>query len=97
MKSKQYRTDLLTTQNAKTSKGENLGYLTGILYLAPSDIVEGINLCPFASKGCKEACLYKAGRGKFSNVQKARIKKTKHFRDNLNNFIQEYCKHNTDT
>ena len=26
---------LLTTQNAKTSKGEDLGYLTGILYMAP--------------------------------------------------------------
>ena len=82
------RKNLLTTTNAKTSKGENLGYLTGILYLAPADIVEGINLCPFASKGCKKACLYTAGRGKFSNVQTARIKKTKHFRDDINSFMQ---------
>lgn len=82
------RKNLLTTQNAKTSKGESLGYLTGILYLAPSNIVEGINLCPFASKGCKKACLYSAGRGKFTNVQQARIKKTKHFRDDINSFME---------
>lgn len=28
---------MLTYENAKTKKGENLGYLTGILYLAPAD------------------------------------------------------------
>jgi hypothetical protein len=31
---------ILGISNAKTSKGESLGYLTGILYLAPSDMVE---------------------------------------------------------
>lgn len=79
---------LLTTQNAKTSKGEDLGYLTGILYLAPSNIVEGVNLCPFASKGCRKACLFSAGRGKFKSVERARIKKTEFFRDDLNGFMQ---------
>ncbi len=79
---------LLTTQNAKTSKGEDLGYLTGILYLAPADLVDGLNLCPFASKGCKTSCLYSAGRGAFNNVQTARINKTKLFRDNLNLFME---------
>lgn len=78
---------LLTTQNAKTSKGEDLGYLTGILYLAPANTVEGVNLCKFASKGCKAACLYSAGRGKFSNVQKARKAKTEFFRDNQKDFM----------
>jgi hypothetical protein len=77
---------LLTTQNAKTSKGEDLGYLTGILYMAPANMVEGVNVCKFASVGCKKACLYSAGRGKFSNVQKARIAKTEFFRDNLEGF-----------
>jgi hypothetical protein len=82
------RKTLLTTANAKTSKGESLGYLTGILYLAPADTVEGINLCPFASKGCKASCLFTAGRGKFSNVMNARIKKTIHFRDDINSFME---------
>ena len=77
---------LLTTQNAKTSKGEDLGYLTGILYMAPADMVDGVNVCKFASKGCKEACLFSAGRGRFNSVKKARIAKTEFFRDNLEGF-----------
>lgn len=59
----------------KTSKGEKYGYLTGILYLAPSDIV-GFNVCPFASEGCRKACLNTAGRGTFNSVKLARILKT---------------------
>lgn len=83
---------LLTVSNAKTSKGEKLGYLTGIVYLAPSNIVDGVNVCPFATSGCKAACLYTAGRGKFSSVQKARVNKTIYFRDNQNLFMQSLVK-----
>jgi len=60
--------------NSKTSKN---ALQTFILYLAPSDIIGSHNLCPFASNGCKASCLYTAGRGAFSNVQLARINKTK--------------------
>jgi hypothetical protein len=63
--------------DSKTSKGEKFGWLTGILYLAPSDVSGLVNTCPQASKGCRVACLYSAGRGAFSNVQKARIEKTR--------------------
>ena len=59
--------NLLTTQNAKTSKGEKLNYLTGILYMLPN-----YKTCPSASKGCMKSCLQSAGRGKFSNVREAR-------------------------
>ena len=83
---------ILGVGNAKTTKGEKLGYLTGILYLSPSDIVEGVQLCPFASKGCREACLYSAGRGKFSNVQQARKRKTMLYRDNLEAFMRSIVK-----
>lgn len=84
--------NILTVQNSKTIKGESLGYLTGILYLAPSNIVKDVNVCKFASKGCREACLYTAGRGKFNNVQKSRITKTKLYRDNLELFMQSIVK-----
>ena len=79
---------LLTTQNAKTSKGESLGYLTGILYLAPSKSVDGINTCPMASKGCSQSCLFTAGRGKFKSVKQTRINKTIIFRDDLGYFME---------
>jgi hypothetical protein len=78
---------LLTTANAKTSKGESLGYLTGILYLAPSNSVDGINTCPKATAGCRKSCLFTAGRGKFSSVRNARISKTYMFRDNRDSFM----------
>ena len=60
--------------NTKTAKNE---LVTFILYLAPSDIIGTHNLCPMASDGCKKACLYSAGRGRFSNVQLSRINKAK--------------------
>jgi len=66
---------LLTTQNYKTIKGEKLGVLTGILYLAPAKL-SGFEVCPKRSAGCTASCLYSAGMGAFSNVQKARIQKT---------------------
>lgn len=78
----------LTTDNAKTSKGESLGYLTAILYLAPSD-VSGRNVCSHASGGCRAACLFTAGMGAFSNVQDARIAKTRAFFADPKLFVED--------
>jgi len=81
------KTNLLSINaDAKTSKG-NTGYLTGILYLTPAGQAGLKNLCPRASDGCKAACLYTAGRGKFSKVQQARIKKTKYLFEDRESFI----------
>jgi hypothetical protein len=76
--------------NAKTVKSDKASeYLTAIMYLAPADTVAGVNLCPMAvTAGCRAACLYTAGRGAFSNVQKARIKKTEFYRDNQDGFMR---------
>lgn len=53
---------LLTLANAKTPKGEQYGWLTGVLYLAPADL-SGFNVCPFAeTAGCKNPCLNLSGR-----------------------------------
>ena len=67
---------LLTVENAKTVHGEKLGYLTGILYLAPANESGVTNTCQYASEGCKEDCLFTAGRGVFKSVYEARVKKT---------------------
>lgn len=79
---------LLTTQNYKTTKGEKLGVLTGILYLAPAKI-SGYEVCPKRSAGCTEACLYTAGMGAFSTVQLARINKTKMFFEDRDTFMDQ--------
>lgn len=78
--------------DAKTIKGNSYGYKTGILYLAPSDI-SGAQLCPMASlAGCEEGCLYTAGRGAFSNVQEARLNKTRYFLGDRDAFMAHLCK-----
>jgi hypothetical protein len=85
---------LLGTSSAKTVKGETLSYLTGILYLSPSDLSGAGNVCPWAGT-CKSSCLNSAGRGAFNSVQAARVKKTRFFFSNRNAFMEtlfEDCK-----
>ena len=80
---------LSVSVDAKTSKGEKLGFLTGILYFAPAT-VSGYQVCPFADKaGCLNACLYTAGRGAFTSIQKARIAKTKRFFEEREAFMAD--------
>ncbi len=78
---------LLTVENAKTIKGESLGYLTGILYLAPSNESGVMNTCVMATEGCKTGCLYGAGRAAiFPAVKAARIRKTIEFHNDREGF-----------
>lgn len=83
---------LSISRDVKTSKGEQAGFLTGILYLAPYNL-SGKQLCPMADKaGCANACLNTAGRGVFSNVQRARLNKTRFFLDNTQEFMEQLSK-----
>lgn len=68
---------LLEVKNAKTVKGESLGYLTGILYLAPANESGVMNTCPSATDACIQACLFTAGRGIFAKTRNGRIAKTR--------------------
>jgi hypothetical protein len=80
---------LSVSSDAKTIKGETLGFLTGILYLAPANTTKW-NTCPMAKKAqCDVACLNTAGRGAFSSVQTARINKTTWFFTERNTFMQQ--------
>ncbi len=85
--------NLLSTGNPKILKGLKSGYNTYILHLAPAKL-SGYNTCPKATAGCEAACLNTAGRGgmfkKGENtnaIQKARIRKTKMFYENRNEFF----------
>ena len=82
---------LLGIANTKTMKGEKLGYLTFIMHLAPSTL-SGYQVCPSASAGCTKACLNLSGMGKFSNVQAARISKTKWFFEDRQAFMAQLVK-----
>lgn len=81
-------TKLLTLNgDAKTVKGQKVGYSTAILYLAPANL-SGRNVCPNASTGCKAACLYSAGRGRFPNVKNGRMNKTLSFFSDREAFVR---------
>lgn len=69
---------LSVSADAKTVKGESQGVITGILYLAPHTL-SGFQVCPKATAGCIAACLYTAGQGVYSNVQKSRMNRTRWF------------------
>jgi hypothetical protein len=62
------------TTNHKTVK--NI-LRTFIMYLSPyRQNDKGVNVCPQASFGCVAACLFTAGMGVFSNVIRARTRRT---------------------
>lgn len=77
---------LLTKYNPKLAKNEKYGWKSFGLHLAPYTL-GGKNLCPNASKGCAAACLNTSGNGKYNRVQESRIKKTKAFHENRQEFL----------
>lgn len=78
-------------ENAKTVKGQKLFYMTGILYLAPAKL-SGFEVCPMATAGCRAACLNTAGRGRFDNIQQARIERTRRFFLYRRAFMEQLCR-----
>lgn len=74
--------------NAKTKKNQRP---TKILYLHPSKI-EGKDMCPFASKGCRMSCLNTAGRGAMNSVQLARILRTEKYVLQRDDFLRQLHK-----
>lgn len=89
--------------NPKTIKGQKRGYMTAVLYLAPSNI-SGFDVCPMALQaGCRDACLNYAGRAAIAKgnaliatdggmvpdnaIQRARIARTKWFFEDRRTFM----------
>ncbi len=85
------RKPLLSTNNAKTIKGERLGYITYILYMSPYKLnSKGINVCSHASKGCAESCLVGSGfGGMYTNVMSGRVNKTEYFLSSRLEFMNQ--------
>lgn len=77
---------LSVESDAKTVKGNDKGFLTAILYLAPHTIASKKSLCPYSTPGCRKDCLFTAGRGIMQNVKEARIARTKLFVDDYEAF-----------
>jgi len=77
----------LLGKSSKIDKSDKYtNYENYIMYLAPHTI-SGINVCPHASPGCAAACLFTAGRGRFNNVQLARLNRTRHYISDRKGFL----------
>lgn len=76
------------SSNAKTKKNSRP---TKILYLLPKE-VDGKQICPWATVGCRAACLNTAGRGKMNSVQAARLRRTKRYVSMRDEFMQSIAK-----
>jgi hypothetical protein len=80
---------LLSVNNTKINKSnkmENTNYWSTLMHLRPINT----RICPYQDIAkCKNACLVTAGRGKFSNVQEARQRKTELFLNNRNEFMSQ--------
>ena len=87
------------TTNYKANKNIDLGYHTYFLSLAHSDI-SGYNVCPMANKlkaneqnknksSCSSVCVGANGFAQiFKSVMEARVRKTKMFFENRNEFME---------
>ena len=90
----QKKRNLLSTNNAKTVKGETsreVSYITHILYMSPFTAnSKGINVCSHASKGCAESCLVSSGMGGiYTTVKQGRINKTEYFLADRTGFLNQ--------
>jgi len=79
---------LLSSSNAKLEKGEKMGWMTLGLSLAPASL-SGANFCPHASAGCRAACLYTAGHGRFDMVKNARLERSHRFLSDRAVFLEQ--------
>lgn len=78
---------LLTVANLKTPKGEALGYLTGILYLAPHTMGGGVTLCPHSTPDCRVMCLAGAGMSGLPLQLAAKVRRTQLFNNRRAEFL----------
>ena len=86
-----YTKSLLSSNNAKTVKGEKKNYKTFIMYLSPFTLnSKGVNLCPMASEGCANACLFESGFGGiYQSVKNGRLEKTEFYLSNRIGFLDK--------
>lgn len=79
---------LLSPFNQKSPKGEKLGYLSAMLYLAPAQVAGGKTVCPHSTEACRAGCLFTAGRGKTPRVENARIRRTVLYLEHRETFMR---------
>lgn len=78
---------ILTAHSAKAVKGEALGYVTAIAYLAPHTQAHPKTVCPFSTPACREGCLAGSGMGSLPKQMNARANRTRLWREDPQGFL----------
>lgn len=78
---------ILTAHSNKTVKGEELGYVTAIGYLAPHTQAHPKTVCPFSTPACREGCLSGSGTGGLPKQMNARAFRTRLWREDPDQFL----------
>lgn len=78
---------ILTAHSSKTIKGEALGYVSAIAYLAPHTMASTKTVCPFSTPACREGCLVGAGMGSLPKQMHARSNRTRLWRSDPAAFL----------
>jgi hypothetical protein len=82
---------ILSTSNYKIEKGLSAGINSAIVHFSPHK-KSGFNVCPKATNGCINPCLDTSGLGQTSTTQAARIKKTRRYFEDRENFLNQLQK-----
>ena len=83
--------ELISKGNPKLLKGLKRGWLDEGWCGSQSDVsvaYGGIEMCANKSPRCNDLCIFKQGRGRFSNVQISRIRKTIYFAQEKVEFME---------
>lgn len=79
---------LLTAANSKTPKGEELGWLSTVLYLMPHTSGGGkVTLCPMSTPDCRAMCLASAGLSGLPKQLGAKLRRTFMFNNERAQFM----------
>lgn len=83
--------DVSNAKLLKTALVHGAEWETLILYMAPHEVaVDGVNLCPASTEGCRKDCLFHQGRARmFKEVNEARIRKAKMFIEDTFEFLAQ--------
>lgn len=78
---------VLTAHSSKTVKGEALGYVSAIAYLAPHTTSTRKTVCPYSTPACRAGCLAGAGMGALPKQANARHNRTRLWREDPAGFL----------
>lgn len=78
---------LMTMSNGKTPKGEKMGFVSAVLYLAPHTAGGGKTLCPHSTEACREMCLAGSGRSGLPRALNAKLVRTRAFNTDSARFV----------